>query len=189
MPDQTDEKLVELVKKGDDSAFGELMRRHVGAIFNLARQYARNEEDIDDIVQESFFKAWKHIKRFDAKRSFRPWLYAIARNTALDYLKKRRANSFSELDDADNDLSFADTLEDSEPLQTELFARKELAAELDVVMEDLHPDHRGVLVMRYREGLSFDEIAETFDRPMNTVKSWHRRALLKLRDKLPHRKP
>ncbi|MDE2037846.1 MAG: RNA polymerase sigma factor [Patescibacteria group bacterium] len=185
---ETDEELAAAVKAGDDLAFQELMRRHAGPISYFVRQYAKDPEDIEDIAQDSFFKAWKHIKRFKEGRAFRPWLYAIARNTALDCIKKRRASTFSELDDEENDLMFADVLEDEAPLPPELFAQAELRAELEKAMGALHPDHKAVLIMHYHDRLTFDEIAEAMDKPMNTVKSWHRRALQKLKPRLPHRK-
>jgi RNA polymerase sigma-70 factor (ECF subfamily) len=180
----TDEELVEKSKAGDDKAFHELMVRHLKHIFNFVWQYARNDEDAEDITQDAFFKAWKHIRRFKTGSKFLPWLFAIARNTALDHIKKKKAVIFSDLDDDENDMTFADTLADTEPLAHEMFDRRQSAEELDSAMEILHPDHRAVLVMHYREEMTFDEIAEVVDRPMNTVKSWHRRALFKLRDKL-----
>jgi RNA polymerase sigma-70 factor (ECF subfamily) len=180
----TDESLVESSKTGDDLAFRELMNRYVKPIFNFARQYSHNNEDSEDIAQDAFFKAWKHIKRFKKGRAFKPWIYAIARNTALDHVKKKRATVFSDLDDDENDIAFADTIADTEPLAHELFERRQSAEELDTVMDILHPDHRAVLVMHYREEMTFDEIAEATGKPMNTVKSWHRRALFKLRDRL-----
>jgi len=180
----TDEVLVESSKTGDDLAFRELMNRYVKPIFNFTRQYSHNNEDSEDIAQDAFFKAWKHIKRFKKGRAFKPWIYAIARNTALDHVKKKRATVFSDLDDDENDIAFADTIADTEPLAHEIFERRQSAEELDTVMDILHPDHRAVLVMHYREEMTFDEIAEATGKPMNTVKSWHRRALFKLRDRL-----
>ena len=185
---KTDPELAEACKNGDDSAFKELMERHARPVFNFVRQYVKADDDIEDVVQDSFFKAWRHIKRFKKGRPWKPWLFTIARNTALDHIKKRRAFSFSQLDDAENDLAFADTLEDAEPLAPELFETAEIKGELAVLMETLHPDHRAVLIMHYKEELTFDEIAAVMDRPMNTVKSWHHRALQKLRPLLPHRK-
>ena len=180
----TDESLVELVKKGDDGAFRELMLRYIDQIRGFVRQYARAPEDTEDIVQDSFFKAWKYIRKFKKGKSWKPWLYAIARNTALDHVKKKHAVLFSELDDDDNDLSFADTLADTEPLAQELFERRQSADKLEEVLRILHPEHRAIMVMHYHEEMTFDEIAEVVGKPMNTVKSWHRRALIKLRAKL-----
>jgi len=187
-PQSNDAELIEGSKHGDDHAFRELMERYIAPIFNFSRQYSKAEEDAEDITQDTFFKVWRHMKKFDTKKPFKPWLYAIARNTALDHIKKKRASAFSELDNDDADLHFADTLEDGTPLQTELFENGELVAEVAEAMDDLHPDHRAVLVMRYREEMSFNEIADIMDKPMNTVKSWHHRALGKIRPRLMHRK-
>lgn len=176
-----DESLVEKCKKGDDQAFQELMSRHVKHIFNFARQYARNNDDAEDIAQDSFFKAWKYIKRFKKGAKFKPWLFAIARNTALDHIKKKKAVSFSNMDDTENDTTFADTLADIEPLPPEIFARTQLGDELMASMAGLHPDHRAVLIMHYRQDMTFDEIANIMGKPMNTVKSWHRRSLHKIK--------
>ncbi|MBU6427025.1 RNA polymerase sigma factor [Patescibacteria group bacterium] len=179
-----DESLVEACKKKDDGAFSELMRRYTSSMYHFAVQYAKNEEDAEDIAQDAFFKAWKYIQRFKTGGKFRPWIYAITRNTALDHLKKKRAFSFSDLDNNDVDLDFADTLEDPEPLPDKVFADQELGNRLDEAMSVLHPDHGAVLIMHYRDGMTFDEISVVLKKPMNTVKSWHRRALLKMRERL-----
>ena len=184
-----DKELASAAQKGDDRAFQELMSRHIRQIWLFSRQYAKADEDADDVTQESFFKAWKYLKRFDTGKPFRPWLYAIARNTALDYLKKRRSSSFSEMHNEETDIAFADTLEDSEPIPSEVFEQTELKTELARSMDSLHPDYRAVLSMHYHDGMTFNEIAYIMGKPMNTVKSWHRRALQKVKKLLPHRKP
>ena len=143
----TDEQLAEQAKEGDESAFKQLMDRYMDAIYGFALQYARNEEDAKDIAQDSFFKTWKHLRRFTKGRAFKPWLYAIARNTALDHLKKKKAAVFSDLDDSENDISFADTLKDPEPLPPAVFENTETAQLLEESMEMLHPDHRAVLIL------------------------------------------
>jgi len=187
---QTDEQLVALCKKGDELAFQDLMNRYVGQVFNFLRQYTRGSEDTEDIAQDTFFKAWRHIKKFETGRQFRPWLFTIARNTALDFIKKRKAVNFSDLDDAETEISFADTLADPEPLPPEIFENAELANILSANLKLLHPDHVAVLTLHYREDMTFDEIAIVMNRPMNTVKSWHRRAVERLRDLLaPHLSP
>lgn len=181
-----DEQLAELCRKQDDLAFQELMTRYVQPILNFARQYSKATEDAEDITQDTFLKVWKNIKYYTKGRTFRPWLYAIARNTALDQIKKKKALPFSDLDDKENDLSFADTIEDHEPLPPQLFEKKFLTDKLSEVLKVVHPDHRAVLILHYHEELTFDEIASIVGKPMNTVKSWHRRALIKLREELAH---
>jgi len=187
--DHKDDRLIEAAKEGDDDAFRMLMRRYMPSIAGFARQYVKTEDEADDVVQDTFFKVWKNISRFKPGAAFRPWLYTIARNTALDRIKKSRSASFSEMEFDEADQPFADTLEDAGPTPQELFERAELSAELMQAMEILHPDHRAVVIMHYREELTFDEIALIMKKPMNTVKSWHRRALIRLRSRLPHRKP
>ncbi len=189
MHKHTDEELVELTKDGDNQAFNILTERHVDHIYNFVRQYANPKEDADDITQDAFLKAWKHIKSFKKGKKFTTWLFTIARNSALDHIKKRRAFSFSQMDsfsggDLDNtgDVSFTDTLKDPEPLSPEIFERKELAIELTKAMETLPEDWRAVLVMHYTDDMTFEEIATVISRPMNTVKSWHHRAIRKIRD-------
>jgi RNA polymerase sigma-70 factor (ECF subfamily) len=183
-----DAELIEASQNGKDEAFRELMIRYMGPIFNFSRQYSKTDEDAEDITQDTFFKAWRHIKRFDSSKAFKPWLYAIARNTALDHLKRKRASAFSELDADDSEIQFVDTLEDDSPTPSDVFERQELAFEVAESLKELHPDHRAVLVMHYREELTFNEIADIMKKPMNTVKSWHRRALSKLKKTLAHRK-
>jgi RNA polymerase sigma-70 factor (ECF subfamily) len=177
---KTDEQLAELCRKQDHQAFQELMNRYLRPIFNFNRQYARAIEDVDDITQDTFFKVWKYIGKFKQGMTFRPWLYTIARNTALDHIKKKKAVSFSELDDNENNLSFAETIEDIEPSQIEILENDILSKNLSGKLESLHPDYQAVITLRYNEEMTFEEIAVVVNRPMNTVKSWHRRALIQL---------
>lgn len=180
MVNKTDEQLAELCRKQDHQAFQELMNRYLRPIFNFNRQYARAIEDVDDITQDTFFKVWKYIGKFKQGMTFRPWLYTIARNTALDHIKKKKAVSFSELDDNENNLSFAETIEDIEPSQIEILENDILSKNLSGKLESLHPDYQAVITLRYNEEMTFEEIAVVVNRPMNTVKSWHRRALIQL---------
>ena len=190
---ETDEELVELVKNGDDEAFNILVNKYKDRIYNFVRQYTTHKEDADDITQDAFFKAWKHIKSFKTGKKFTTWLFTIARNTALDGIKKRKAFSFSDMNifskanggtsgNGGDYMDFADTLKYQEPLAPEIFERKELAAELLQAMDTLPQDWRVVLVMRYTDDMTFEEIASVLSRPMNTVKSWHHRSVQKIRE-------
>ncbi len=180
----SDEDLAAASQKGDTASFQELMTRYMNPIYNFVRQYARVDEDTEDITQDAFLKAWKHIDQFKKGKPFKPWMYTIARNTALDYIKKKHASAFSALDDTENDLSFADTLHDPEPLPPEVFDRAKLAQELVLALSNIPADHQAVMMMHYRDEMTFDEIALVVGKPMNTVKSWHRRALIRLRELL-----
>jgi len=185
---ETDEQLANLCKEGDDLAFQRLMNRYLNPIYGFIRQYIRGMEDVEDVVQNTFFKAWKNIKRFKADHPFKPWIYTIARNTALDHIKRKKAVTFSELDGEEDEVHFDETLSDTEPIADELFAQAEQRDKLNKVMEVLHPDHRAILIMHYHQEMTFEEISEAIGKPMNTVKSWHRRALIKIKGQL-HQKP
>ena len=184
----TDEELAQKCKKLDEYAFQELTHRYIRPIFNFVRRYAQAEDVAEDMAQDTFFKVWKNIHQYKKGMKFRPWLYTIARNTALDYIKKKKAISFSELDNDDNDMTFADSLEDQGQLQSDLFDNAAMAATLTKTVQALHPDHQTVITLHYQEELTFDEIAKVMKRPMNTVKSWHRRALIQLRELLKNDK-
>lgn len=181
---KTDEELAQLCKEEDQRAFQELMRRYMRPIWNFVRQYAKSDEDAEDIAQDTFFKTWKNIRQFQSGRTWKPWLFTIARNTALDQLKKKKAAPFSDLDSTENELSFADTLADPEPLAPEIFETAALVGKLKNVLETLNPDHRAVLMLHYRDDMTFEEIARVVGKPMNTVKSWHRRALIRIKEML-----
>lgn len=181
-----DEELAELSKKDDQFAFREIMERYGSPIHRFVSQYAKNKEDALDISQDVFFKVWRKIRSFHKGKKFKPWLYAISRNTSLDFLKKKKAMPFSSLDDEENGLTFADTLEDGEPLQDKVFANNEISTIIDVAMKHLHPEHGAIIIMHYKEGMTFEEIAEVIGKPMNTVKSWHHRSLKKLRKHISH---
>lgn len=184
----TDEELVALTQEGDDTAFNILTQRHINHVLNFVRQYTSKKEDAEDIVQNTFFKTWKHINSFKKDKKFKGWLFAIARNTALDHIKRRKSFSFTEMsgsgDESDDAIPFADTLSDPDPLPPEIFEHKEIAHELIATMDKLPPDYRTTLIMHYNEDMTFEEIAKIMKKPMNTVKSWHRRALIKVRELL-----
>lgn len=183
-----DEILAEKCKRRDEAAFQELMTRYLRPIFGFVRKYVQTEDNSSDVTQETFFKVWKNIKQFKKGMKFRPWLYTIARNSSLDFIKKKSAASFSSLQDDENDLSFVDTISDTAPLQDELFHNSAVKELLKDKVTLLHPDQEMVITMHYHEDMTFQEIAKALDKPMNTVKSWHHRAIIQLRKHLSNNK-
>ena len=187
---KTDEILAKESAQGDDASFQELMRRFLTPVFNFSRQYVRAQAEAEDITQDTFLKVWKNIKKFNQGQKFKPWIFTIARNTALDHIRKRKAIPFSEIDTSDeygqenSAPQFSETLEDLEPIADELFEQTENTDKISVALEILRPEYRSVLMLHYAEDLTFEEIAIVMNNPMNTVKSWHRRALEILRNHL-----
>lgn len=181
---RSDEALVADYLGGEAPAFDELVRRYLPGIYRFASRLTNGSPDANDVAQEVFVKAWKALERFDQARSFRAWLYAIARNAVIDWARKRKDVTFSKLDGEADEPRFEDSLEDAMPWPEEVAARGEASAAVDAAIATLPPDRQAVVLMHDAEGLTFEEIAEALERPMNTVKSQYRRALQTLRARL-----
>jgi RNA polymerase sigma-70 factor (ECF subfamily) len=161
-------------------AFDALVKRYIGPIYRYLLHLTRDASAAEDLTQDAFFKAWKNLWRFDQKRSVKAWLFAIARNTAFDYFKKKQPVVFSALANEETG-EFADTIPDESPLPSQVFERQEEAADLDAALAQLPLKARSVVILHNTEDMTFQEIAESMDEPLNTVKSRYRRALALLR--------
>src|SRR4051812_43531574 len=122
-----DQELIEQAQEGDDTVFDVLVSRHLPSVYRFLARYTNRPEIAEDAAQETFVKAWKHIKRFDASRALTPWLMQIARNTATDLLRKEKhAIPFAQFETEDG-FSFSETEADTELRADELFAKGESA--------------------------------------------------------------
>jgi len=181
MDHPTDEQLVAGYLNGDREALNLLIKRYLTPIFNFALKYSKDKDAAEDITQEVFVKVWKKIKKFDNKYKFKNWLYVIAKNTCLDYLKKNKAVAFSALDNGGDGLLFEQLIqENSASPQTEL-ELKQAAGVINSAVEKLPEKYRETIKMHYLAGYNFREIAETLKESIETVKSRNRRALIYLR--------
>ncbi len=170
---------------GDDAALEFLFGRYLKPAYAYVARLI-GPEDADDAVQEGFVKAWRNLKRFDQKRPFRPWLYRILHNAALDLLKKRRSSVFSDFD-AQNDMPIEETIKDETPLSSELLTQASETEDLGEILAELPLKQRTVLLLYYDEDMTFAEIGLVLQESINTVKSRHHRAIQALRQKLPDR--
>jgi len=176
-----DSQLVsESILENTDS-FEALVERYTQPIYNFAYRLTGNTQTAEDITQETFVKVWKSLKKYDPKQSFRAWIFTIARNSTTDYLRKRKSIPFSNLSNND-DLPFEENISDTDLLPSEAAVKIEDAQHLEKLLEKLPQDYQTVLLLYYQEDMTFDEIGKVLKKPLNTVKSWHRRALLKLRE-------
>ena len=177
--------LVAAAKKGDISAFEELVNRYERKIFRLTLNITQNREDAEDAMQDAFLKSYSHLKDFQGDSRFYTWLVRIAANEALMRLRKRRPNQFSldEPVEGEEDLMPRE-VEDLGPSPEQRFAQTEMKNILSRVIEDLEPDYRIVFVLRDMEELSTEETAAAVGISVPAVKSRLLRARLKLRDKL-----
>jgi len=189
MTEKSDEELIILYHAGDEHAFKILIERYTPPLYHFVRRLI-GPSSAEDILQDIFLKAWKHLGRFDvSKAHFKTWIFTIARNTATDFLRKRKSVVFSELDgDPDNE-SFAERIPDEKLLPDELLEKLDEKTRLNAVLAMLPPEYVAVLELHYQEEMTFEEIGRVLGKPMNTVKSHHRRALLKLRKILEESAP
>ena len=192
---KSDEEIILLYKNGEEEAFKELINRYTSPIYNFVARLA-NRNDASDIVQETFIKVWKNLNRFDdTKASFKTWVFTIAKNTATDFLRKKKSLLFTDLEkDIDDDInSFAENIPDENLLPDSALQKlQEKEADkkfLNNLLENLHPNYQEVLTLRYQEEMTFEEIGKILNKSLNTVKSQHRRAILELRKMLEQSAP
>ncbi len=180
----SDNELVARHLEGDTRAFGELVARYMKAVYNFVYLYARNEGDAEDITQDAFMNAWKGLRAFDRSRAFKPWLFSIAKNASLNWLKKKKPVLFGDIAREGGGADFEETIPDEAPLLEEVFEERDLVARVEEAMRELPPEQQAVIVLHHTEELSFREIAEMSEVSLDTVKSRYRRALIALRGKL-----
>jgi RNA polymerase sigma-70 factor (ECF subfamily) len=178
--------LVERARSGDAAAFSELVNRYERKIFRLAKHITQNDEDAEDVLQETFLKAYSHLDSFQGQSKFYTWIVRIAVNEALMKLRKRKSSKTVSLDeptDTGEDTMVREiAVWDEDPEQK--YSRDELREILDKAVESLKPAFRTVFVLRDIEELSTEETASALDISIPAVKSRLLRARLQLREKL-----
>ncbi len=179
--DQTDEEIIILYKNGNKEVFKEIVTRYTSPLYNFTAHLV-GENNASDIVQDVFIKAWKHINSFDSSRSsFKTWIFTITKNTITDFFRKKKTLNFSDLENDDDVISFSENIPDESPLPDEVLQKFEDMELLNNVLKTLSPEYQTILVLHYQEEMTFDEIGKVLNKPLNTVKSYHRRAMLKLK--------
>ena len=178
--------LVAKAKAGDADAFGALVNHYDRRVFRMAKQITQNDEDAEDVLQETFLKAYSHLDDFQGNSKFYTWLVRIAVNEALMKLRKRRSDKTVPLDDpidtGEDVVAREIAVWDENPEDT--YSREELARILDEAVQSLKPAYRTVFVLRDIEEMSIEETAEALNLSISAVKSRLLRARLQLREKL-----
>jgi RNA polymerase sigma-70 factor (ECF subfamily) len=180
MHDVPDNDLVERYLLGDKPALEALIERYLSRIYNFISKYTGDLHVAADLTQDTFVKVWKKIDSFDRSKSFKSWIFAVARNTSLDWLRKRKSVPMSTLD---TDEEVFDVAED-EPSVYELFDVGLLHERLRDVIDSLAPPYQTVLLLRSDEHFTFQEIADLLKEPLDTVKSRYRRGLATIKKNL-----
>ena len=181
----TEQELVARAKAGDDHAFAQLMQNNETRIYNLTLRMTGNPEDAMDLTQDAFLNAWRGLKFFKGDSAFSTWVYRLASNACIDFLRrrKRRTDISAPMPTYEEADSQPDIPDDRFHPEQEL-ERQELRRAVLNGLEQLSPEHRQVLVMREINGLSYQEIADILDLEAGTVKSRIARARISLRKRL-----
>ncbi len=171
-PEQTDKQLVARAKKGDRRAFDFLVLKYQHKILSLISRYIRDADEMQDVAQEAFVKAYRALPNFRGDSAFYTWLYRIAINTAKNHLVSRSRRPPG-VDVDVNDAEFFEgpsALKDIETPESRLFG-DELRQVVQDAIQGLPEDLRSALTLREFDGLSYEDIAEVMDCPVGTVRS------------------
>ena len=170
--ESTDKELVKRVQKGDKGAFDLLVLKYEQKIVNLVMRYVRDPEQALDISQEAFIKAYRALPRFRGDSAFYTWLYRIAVNTAKNYLAAQRRRPIDiELDLQEQEhYGLHAKLKETDTPETVSMSH-ELQETLERAIESLPDDLRTAIILRELDGMSYEEIAQTMDCPVGTVRS------------------
>jgi RNA polymerase sigma-70 factor (ECF subfamily) len=178
--------LVAQAQRGGVEAFTELVNRYERNIFRLARHITQNPEDAEDVLQETFLKAYEHLVDFQGNSKFYTWLVRIAVNQSLMKLRKRKTDASVSLDEpfdtGEENLTREIAVWDPNPEL--IYSREEIRSILEKAVQSLPPTFRAVFALRDIEELSTEETAAVLDLSIPAVKSRLLRARLRLREKL-----
>ena len=188
---EEDMMLIHRALNNDQSAYRTLMKKYRKLVQNLIYKMISNKDDVEDLTQEAFIKAFNSLDKFDMEYAFSTWLYKIASNNCIDYLRKKKLNTFSldkEISQTDEDLRFEIPDEDFKPdmsiIQNQ---RKDF---LEKAINSLPKKYKEVIILRHKEEMDYAEIAKTLGVPIGTVKAhlFRARELLNryLKNKIQH---
>lgn len=188
-----DADVVALALEGREAAHRELIRRYERPVFSLVFRMVRDRELAEDLTQDSFIKVLSHLDRYRSEFKFSSWLFKIANNVAIDWLRRKKIDTVS-LDGSPH----AATAAEIEATTFDVAARQETALEemearelgtaIERAIAKLRPEYRSCIMLRHVEGRSYEEIAATLDLPLGTVKTYIHRARHELRKALEHLK-
>ncbi len=184
-----DRELATLAAKGREGAFRELLSRYERPVFSLVYRMVRDRTLAEDLAQEAFIRAFNAISTYKTSYKFSNWIFKIANNHTIDYLRKRKLETVSI-----HGSPHASTPEEAEQSRLVIESRdetpqdyvehRELGGQIESAIGELREEYRTVILLRHVEGYAYEEIAEIMDLPLGTVKTYLHRARAELKERL-----
>ncbi len=170
---EEDRVLVANAKKGDNKAFESLLKKYRKSVYYMLLKMVKNADDAEDLTQEAFAKAFNSIEKFDSKYAFSTWLFRIATNNCIDFIRKKRVQTVSidqpvEGDDGSN-MRF--DVKDENPDPNQKVQKKQRQHYLNMAIARLPEKYRVLVELRYFKELSYEEVAQELQIPLGTVKA------------------
>lgn len=166
-----DYKLVNMAINGDEKAYAELLDRYKDAIYYMLLKMVNNKSDADDLTIEAFGKAFKNITQYTPNYAFSTWLFKIATNNCIDFIRKKKANLISLDQTTDDQESYGTPLQADTPDPEEDMIKNQRMALTRSVVEKLKPRYKILVELRYFKEYSYEEIANELSLPIGTVKA------------------
>ena len=183
---EVDKKLIEKCKEYDKYSFMKLYKMYEKYLYSLCFNYVQNPHDALDLVQEIYIKVFKNIDKFDADMPFHPWIRKISVNTCLNFTRTIKNNVISmnaSISDADDEITLEDTFVSKEDVLEDVI-NSETKNIIRRYLNEMQEEYRMVIILRYYEELSYNEIAEIIGKPLGTIKTEIYRAKATLKKKL-----
>jgi len=179
----TDNELIDIVRSGQAEQYAKVIGRYQGKLFAYLYRLIGNRDEAEDLLQDVFIKAFKNLHSYDSSRKFSSWIYRIAHNEAVNFIKRKSLKRFVSWEDVS---STKDKLESSssEESADDAWIRKESIKEVDDAINKLPIKYKQVLLLRYFSDKSYEEIGEILGKPVNTVGTLINRAKKKLSEEM-----
>lgn len=170
---QQDIELVKRARDGNQLAYGELLGRYRDAIYFMLLKMVNNPVDAEDLTIEAFGKAFKNIDQYTPNFAFSTWLFKIASNNCIDFIRKKRAShiSLDQTMDGDDSLAPSSLIQSDDPDPESYLINKQKIKHMRKVVSRLKPRYRNLVELRYFKEYSYEEIADELDIPIGTVKA------------------
>ena len=185
MPANDDRELIARARGGDESAYRELLHRYERPVFNICLRMVRNREEAQDLAQDAFMKVFGMLERYNPAYAFSSWLFKITSNLCIDTIRKRKIDTLPMDQPVESESGeYARQYESPDDDPERVYVKAERMGQLAEAIDGLPAHYRVMIILRHQQDLSYEEIAETLDVPLGTVKARIHRAREMLKTRL-----